>query len=50
MGVFVVGPLLEELAEAARTAAPLLDARRCLEVLVPLAYRPAIKARPSSCP
>ena len=43
MGMFVVGPLLEELGEACAGAAPALDARRCLEVLVPLAYRPAIK-------
>lgn len=45
MGLFVVGPLMEELAEAAQAPTLLPDARRCLEVLVPLAYRPAIKAR-----
>ncbi|CAL8468510.1 g8050 [Coccomyxa elongata] len=44
MGAFMVGPLMEELAEAAQPSKPLFDARRCLEVLVPLAYRPAIKA------
>ncbi len=45
MGAFMVGPLMEELAEAAQPSKPLFDARRCLEVLVPLAYRPAIKVR-----
>lgn len=37
-------PLREELRAVAASAAPLHDARRLLEVLVPLAYRPAIKA------
>ena len=43
MGGFVVKPLQEELAEACQHDKALADARRCLEVLVPLAYRPAIK-------
>lgn len=43
MGMFVAGPLVEELNEAAKAGKPLEDARCCLEVLVPLAYRPAIK-------
>ncbi len=43
MGGFVVKPLQEELAEACQHDKALGDARRCLEVLVPLAYRPAIK-------
>jgi hypothetical protein len=45
MGGFVVKPLQEELAESCRADRPLADARRCLEVLVPLAYRPAIKVQ-----
>jgi hypothetical protein len=44
MAPFLAEPLLEELRGAAETAVPLHDARRLLEVLVPLAYRPAIKA------
>ena len=43
MGGFVVKPLQEELAESCQHDRALADARRCLEVLVPLAYRPAIK-------
>ena len=43
MGGFVVKPLQEELAQSCKPEKPLADARRCLEVLVPLAYRPAIK-------
>ena len=43
MGAFVVKPLQEELAQSCKPEKPLADARRCLEVLVPLAYRPAIK-------
>ena len=43
MGGFVVKPLQEELAEACQHDRALADARRCLEVFVPLAYRPAIK-------
>jgi len=43
MGGFVVMPLQEELAESCQHDRALADARRCLEVLVPLAYRPAIK-------
>ena len=45
MGGFVVKPLQEELAESCQADKPLADARRCLEVLVPLAYRPAIKVQ-----
>lgn len=48
MGMFVVGPLMEELAEATQPSKQVFDARRCLEVLVPLAYRPAIKVRQRS--
>lgn len=48
MGGFVVKPLQEELAQSCKPEKPLADARRCLEVLVPLAYRPAIKV-PMSC-
>ena len=49
MGGFVVKPLQEELAESCQADRPLADARRCLEVLVPLAYRPAIKVLPAPC-
>lgn len=47
MGLFVMAPIAEALRAAA--AAPGggagSAARRCLDVLVPLAYRPAIKVR-----
>jgi hypothetical protein len=49
MGMFVVGPLVEELNEAVQPGKPVEDSRRCLEVLVPLAYRPAIKVCTPSC-
>ena len=43
MGVFLAGPLAEELRAAPGAEAPLPAARRILEVLVPLVYRPAVK-------
>lgn len=50
MGPFLVEPLLAELATVAESPAPLHDARRLLEVLVPLVYRPAIKAAMLAAP
>ncbi len=50
MGVFLAGPLVEELRVAPASEAPLAAGRRVLEVLVPLAYRPALKVRTSSRP
>ncbi len=50
MGVFLAGPLVEELRAAPASEAPLAAGRRVLEVLVPLAYRPALKVRTSSRP
>lgn len=44
MGPFLVEPIIEELKGVAASPAPLHDARRLLEVLVPLVYRPALKA------
>lgn len=44
MGLFLAGPLAEELRAATAAEAPLVAGRRVLEVLVPLVYRPAIKA------
>ena len=47
MGVFLAGPLMEELKAAANDRSALLGAaRRILEVLVPLVYRPAMKVIP----
>jgi hypothetical protein len=43
MGVFLAGPLAAELRAAPGAEAPLPAARRILEVLVPLVYRPAVK-------
>jgi hypothetical protein len=53
MASFLVGPLLEALGGAVRgmvpgggaggAVPPLADARRLLEVMVPLAYKPTIK-------
>lgn len=43
MGVFLAGPLAEELRAAPAAEVPLAAGRRVLEVLVPLAYRPALK-------
>jgi hypothetical protein len=45
MGPLVMGPLVEELKQALNPNTPLSDARRVLEVLVPLVYRPALKVR-----
>lgn len=50
MGVFLAGPLVEELRAAPASEAPLAAGRRVLEVLVPLAYRPALKVRTASIP
>ncbi len=53
MGLFVMGPVAEELrATAAAPGAGIASgaARRCLDVLVPLSYRPAIKACPAALP
>ncbi|KAK9829627.1 hypothetical protein WJX72_006957 [[Myrmecia] bisecta] len=44
MGVFLAGPLIEQLKEAIATSAALAEVRRILEILVPLVYRPALKA------
>ena len=47
MGVFLAGPLMEELKAAANGRSALLGAaRRILEILVPLVYRPAMKVTP----
>ena len=43
MGLFLADPLVEELTAAAATTSPLSNARRVLEVMVPLVYRPAMK-------
>ncbi|KAK9862215.1 hypothetical protein WJX84_008545 [Apatococcus fuscideae] len=43
MGMFLAGPLVEELKEEVASSSP-LDSRRMLELLVPLVYRPAMKA------
>jgi hypothetical protein len=43
MGPFLMGPLVEELKQTLNPNTPLSDARRVLEVLVPLVYRPALK-------
>lgn len=48
MGAFMVGPLMQELTNAAQPSKDFAEARRCLEVLVPLAYRPAMKVRRTS--
>ncbi|KAL4436605.1 hypothetical protein ABPG75_003744 [Micractinium tetrahymenae] len=50
MGPFLVEPLLEELATVAESPAPVHDARRLLEVIVPLVYRPALKAAMLAAP
>ena len=42
MGMFLAGPLVEELKDEVASASP-LDSRRMLELLVPLVYRPAMK-------
>lgn len=48
MGMFLAGPLAEELRAAPAAEAPLVAGRRALEVLVPLVYRPAIKVHLTS--
>ena len=45
MGLFLVQPLAQELALAVAPTSPLAHARRLLTMLVPLAYRPAMKVR-----
>ncbi len=44
MGMFLAGPLVEELKGEVASSSP-LDSRRMLELLVPLVYRPAMKVR-----
>lgn len=44
MGPFLVEPIVEDLRSVLDSPAPLHGARRLLEVLVPLVYRPAIKS------
>lgn len=44
MGVFLSGPIIAELGAASQAADPLASGRRILEVVVPLCYRPALKA------
>jgi hypothetical protein len=44
MGPFLAEPLVESLCALAAAGTPLHDARRTLELLVPLVYRPALKA------
>lgn len=41
MGVFLAGPLLEQLSTA--SSGSVVEAQRVLEILVPLVYRPALK-------
>ena len=43
MGLFLLGPLAQQLQDAADSRAPVLPATRLLTVLVPLVYRPALK-------
>ena len=43
MGLFLAQPLAQELALAIAPTSPLAHARRLLTILVPLAYRPAMK-------
>lgn len=43
MGLFLAEPLAQELALAIAPTSPLAHARRLLTILVPLAYRPAMK-------
>ena len=45
MGVFLAGPVVEELKDAVGAPDVPAAARRALEVLVPLVYRPAMKVR-----
>ena len=43
MGMFLARPLAQELALAVAPTSPLSHARCLLTILVPLAYRPAMK-------
>lgn len=45
MGVFLGAPIVDELKDCLGAADVAAAARRCLEVLVPLVYRPAMKVR-----
>ena len=47
MGVFLAGPLADELQRAAEAGTSKAGVRAILEVIVPLAYRPAVKV---TCP
>lgn len=47
MGLFLAQPLAQELALAIAPTSPLAHARRLLTILVPLAYRPAMKVSAS---
>lgn len=49
MGLFLAQPIAQELALAVSPTSPLAHARRLLTLLVPLAYRPAIKVRMPPC-
>lgn len=44
MGVFLAEPITNALNEALTASAALAEVRRVLELIVPLAYRPPIKA------
>lgn len=48
MGVFLGGPIVDELKDCVGAADVPASARRVLEVLVPLVYRPAMKVRGSA--
>ena len=43
MGLFLAGPIVDELKDSVSSADVPAAARRSLEVLVPLVYRPAMK-------
>lgn len=43
MGMFVAEPIVQAMAEVVETRASLAEVRRVLEIIVPLAYRPALK-------
>lgn len=46
MGTFLAVPLMADLEACMAADLSLQDARRMLEIMVPLMYRPAMKARP----
>ena len=46
MGLFLMGPLAQQLQDAAGSSTPVLPAMRLLTILVPLVYRPALKVLP----